>query len=193
MYLILGLGNPGKEYENTRHNIGFMAIDALADRLNITSLKLMQKCQAFIGEAEQADHKLILAQPITFMNNSGAAAAELLHWFKIPPDHLIVIYDDVDLPIGSLRLREKGAAGGHHGIESLIAHLHSTEFMRIRVGIGREGAEVTEYVLSKIPPAEREAMDVAIQSAAEAALMIVSEGPAAAMNQFNTAPAGGQE
>ncbi|MBI5699203.1 aminoacyl-tRNA hydrolase [Candidatus Saganbacteria bacterium] len=185
MFLIMGLGNPGKVYENTRHNIGFKAIDALADRLKIASLRLMQKCQAFIGEAEFSGHKLILAQPATFMNNSGAAAAQLLRWHKIPLDHLIVVYDDVDLPAGSLRLREKGTAGGHHGIESLIAHLHSTEFMRIRVGIGREGAEVTEYVLSKVPPSEREALEVAIQSAAEAALMIVAEGPAAAMNQFN--------
>jgi len=170
MYLILGLGNPGKEYENTRHNIGFRVIDALADRLKITSLKLMHKCQAFVGEAEYAGHKVILAQPNTFMNNSGAAAAQLLQWHKIPIDHLIVIYDDVDLPVGALRLREKGAAGGHHGIESLISHLHATEFMRIRVGIGREGTEVTEYVLNKIPPSERELLDSAIEGAAEAAL-----------------------
>ncbi len=170
MYLILGLGNPGKEYENTRHNIGFRVIDALADRLKITSLKLMHKCQAFVGEAEYAGHKVILAQPNTFMNNSGAAAAQLLHWYKIPIDHLIVIYDDVDLPVGALRLREKGSAGGHHGIESLISHLHTTEFVRIRVGIGREGLEVTEYVLNKIPPSERELLDSAIEGAAEAAL-----------------------
>jgi len=185
MYLILGLGNPGKEYENTRHNIGFKAIDALADRLKITSLKLMHKCQAFIGEAEFSGHKIILAQPTTFMNNSGAAAAQLLHWHKIPVDHLVVIYDDVDLPVGTLRLREKGAAGGHHGIESLISHLHTTEFMRIRVGIGREGTEVTEYVLSKIPPAERDLLEGAIQAVADAALAIVSEGRVPAMNQFN--------
>ena len=177
MYLILGLGNPGKEYENTRHNIGFRVIDALADRLKITSLKLMHKCQAFVGEAEYAGHKVILAQPNTFMNNSGAAAAQLLQWHKIPIDHLIVIYDDVDLPVGALRLREKGSAGGHHGIESLISHLHTTEFVRIRVGIGRpclpagrEGAEVTEYVLSRIPPAERELLDGSIENAAETAL-----------------------
>lgn len=175
MYLILGLGNPGKEYENTRHNIGFRVIDALADRLKITSLKLMHKCQAFVGEAEYAGHKVILAQPNTFMNNSGAAAAQLLHWHKIPIDHLIIIYDDVDLPVGSLRLREKGSAGGHHGIESIISHLHTTEFVRIRVGIGREGAEVTEYVLSKIPPAERELLDGSIENAAEAALNHLKE------------------
>lgn len=175
MYLILGLGNPGKEYENTRHNIGFRVIDAVADRLGVTSLKLMQKCQAFIGEAAYAGHKIILAQPVTFMNNSGGAAALLLKWFKIPLNHLIVVSDDVDLPVGEIRVRDKGSAGGHHGLESLIAHLHDTEFRRVRVGIGREGREVTEYVLSKIPPAEKEQLDASIEKAADAVFNLIAK------------------
>jgi len=188
MHLIVGLGNPGKEYENTRHNLGFKAIDELARRLGIKSLKT--KCQSFIAEAKIDDKKIIIAQPQTFMNNSGPAVRGLLEWFKINPANLILIYDDVDLEVGQLRLRDKGGAGGHHGVESVIASVGTTQFARIRVGIGRGGedlinCDVADYVLQNIPPAQRESLDEAVVSAADAVENIVSEGLSKAMNKFN--------
>ncbi len=185
MYLVVGLGNPGKEYANARHNMGFMAIDSLAKDLNLSSFK--SKCQAFIAEAKIEDHKIILVQPQTFMNNSGQAVQELLSWYKIDPKKLLVIYDDVDLEVGQIRLREKGGAGGHHGIESIIQHVNTTEFIRVRIGIGREGltGDVADYVLQVIPSVQRERLNMAINRAAEAALTIVQRGIAVAMNEFN--------
>lgn len=185
MYLIIGLGNPGEEYENTRHNLGFKVIEELARRWEISALK--SKHHAFIGEANVGGHKVILVQPQTFMNNSGAAARGLLEWYKINPDHLTVIYDDVDLEVGQIRVREKGAAGGHHGMESVIASLGTSSFARVRIGIGRESltADVTDYVLQKVPPSQREALDAAIITAADAAEEIIGSGLAAAMNKFN--------
>jgi len=168
MYLIVGLGNPGSEYEDTRHNLGFKVIDELARRLGITSLK--SKCHSFMAEAKLNDHKIIIAQPQTFMNNSGPAVRGLLEWFKLKPQNLILIYDDVDLEVGQLRLREKGAAGGHHGVESVIASVGTTHFARVRIGIGRENLvdDVTDYVLQKIPSAQREQLEEAVVSAADA-------------------------
>lgn len=185
MYLIVGLGNPGKEYENTRHNLGFKAIDELARRLGIKSLK--SKCQSFIAEAKIDDKKVIIAQPQTFMNNSGPAVRGLLEWFKINPENLILIYDDVDLEVGQLRVREKGGAGGHHGVESVMASVATTQFVRVRLGIGRESLtdDVTDYVLQNIPPAQRESLDEAVVSAADAVESIVSQGLLKAMNKFN--------
>jgi PTH1 family peptidyl-tRNA hydrolase len=185
MYLVIGLGNPGPEYENTRHNLGFKVVDELAARLGIKTLK--EKHHSFIGEAKIGDHKVILAQPQTFMNDSGPAVRGLLQWYKLDIKDLIVIYDDVDLEVGQLRIREKGNAGGHHGVESVIASLGATEFARVRIGIGRESmtGDVSDYVLQRIPPAQREALDAAIISAAEAVEEIIKNGLAKAMNQFN--------
>jgi PTH1 family peptidyl-tRNA hydrolase len=185
MYLIVGLGNPGPEYEDTRHNLGFRVIEELARRLGITSLK--SKCHSFIAEAKLGEHKIILAQPQTFMNNSGPAVRGLLDWFKLKPNNLILIYDDVDLEVGQLRLREKGSAGGHHGVESVIASAGTSNFARVRIGIGRENLtdDVTEYVLQKIPPAQSEPLAEAVISAADAVELIVSDGLPAAMSKFN--------
>lgn len=168
MYLIVGLGNPGPEYNGTRHNLGFKVIDELARRLGITSLK--SKCHSFIAEAKIKEHKVIIAQPQTFMNNSGPAVRGLLEWFKLKPQNLILIYDDVDLEVGQLRLREKGGAGGHHGVESVIASVGTTHFARVRIGIGRENLvdDVTDYVLQKIPASQSESLEEAIISAADA-------------------------
>jgi PTH1 family peptidyl-tRNA hydrolase len=187
MYLVVGLGNPGKEYEDTRHNLGFKAIEELASRLEIPEMRVKSKMQAFLGEAQYEGHKVILAQPITFMNLSGLAVSALLSWNKIPPDHLILIYDDVDLEVGQVRVRPRGNAGGHHGVESVINSLGTPEFNRVRIGIGRESltGDVTDYVLQKIPPAQRETLETAIQKAAEAALEIVAFGIEAGMNKFN--------
>jgi len=187
MYIIAGLGNPGPEYENTRHNIGFKVVEELARRLGLNELKQKHKLQSFIGEGSYEGHKLILAQPTTFMNNSGLAVSSILSWHKVSPNDLIVIYDDVDLEVGQVRLRPQGGAGGHHGVESIIEHISTTEFNRIRIGIGRQGfsGDVSDYVLSKIPPSERELLDPAIIKAADAALLIIAEGMPAAMNKFN--------
>ncbi len=185
MYLIAGLGNPGPEYEDTRHNLGFKVIEELARRLGITSLK--SKCRSFIAEAKLGEHKIVLVQPQTFMNDSGPAVRGLLDWFKLKADDLILVYDDVDLEVGQLRLREKGAAGGHHGVESVIASVGTSGFARVRIGIGRENLteDVTEYVLQKIPPAQQEPLAEAVISAADAIEAIVSDGLPAAMNRFN--------
>lgn len=185
MHLIVGLGNPGPEYADTRHNLGFVVIEELARRLGMTALKT--KCHSFIGEGRIADKKIILAQPQTFMNNSGPAVRGLLDWFKLKPQNLTLIYDDVDLEIGQLRLREKGAAGGHHGVESVIASVGTSNFARVRIGIGREDltGDVTDYVLQKIPPHQQEILAESVLSAAEAVLSIITDGLAAAMNKFN--------
>lgn len=178
MFLIVGLGNPGPEYENTRHNLGFEVIEELAGRLSITSLK--SKCHSFIAEAKIGNHKIIIAQPQTFMNNSGPAVRGLLEWFKINLRNLILVYDDVDLEVGQVRLREKGSSAGHHGVESVMASLGTGSFVRVRIGIGRESltGDVTEYVLQKIPPSQREVLDGAIIAAADAVEAIVNSQPA---------------
>jgi len=187
VYLIVGLGNPGEEYEQTRHNLGFRVINELAARLGLKSLK--SKHQSFVGEGLIAGHKAILAEPQTFMNNSGAAVRGLLDWHKIDPKKLIVVYDDVDLEVGQIRLREQGSAGGHHGMESVIASLGTGEFARVRVGIGRDGfsGDLANYVLQNIPPAQRETLDAAIIAAADAVEAIIADGLPLAMNRFNAA------
>jgi PTH1 family peptidyl-tRNA hydrolase len=186
MYLTVGLGNPGSEYENTRHNLGFRVIDELARRQSISSLK--SKCHSFIAETKIAEHKVIIAQPQTFMNNSGPAVRGLLDWFKIKIDNLILIYDDVDLEVGQLRVREKGNAGGHHGVESVIASVGTTHFARVRIGIGRENLtdDVTGYVLENIPASQQETLEEAVIKAADAVEAILTNGLSEAMNKFNT-------
>jgi PTH1 family peptidyl-tRNA hydrolase len=189
MYLVVGLGNPGKEYEQTRHNTGFRVIDRLSKDLGIPVSKGL--CRALIGQGNIDDHKIILAKPQTFMNLSGDSVLELVRWFKIEMDHLVVIYDDLDLETGQLRIRPKGNSGGHKGMESVINRLGTTEFARIRIGIGRPNQLFTEksasdYVLSPVPGEERETVDRAILGAAEAVEMIIKSGPEAAMNKYNT-------
>ncbi|MFC1510790.1 aminoacyl-tRNA hydrolase [Candidatus Margulisiibacteriota bacterium] len=186
MFLIVGLGNPGKEYENTRHNLGFRVINELASRLGLTSLK--SKHHSFMAEGRISAQKVIIAQPQTFMNDSGRAVRGVLEWYKLKPKDLILIYDDVDLEVGQLRVREKGNAGGHHGVESVIDNVGTTQFARVRIGIGRQNLtdDVTDYVLQNIPPAQRESLDQAILDAAEAVESIISEGLPKAMNKFNT-------
>lgn len=180
MFLIVGLGNPGPEYEDTRHNLGFKVVDELASRLGIASLK--SKHHSFIGEGKIGDHRVILAEPQTFMNSSGPAVRGILAWYKLDIKDLILVYDDVDLEVGQIRVREKGSAAGHHGVESVIASLGTAEFARVRIGIGRESltADVTDYVLQKIPPAQRETLSAAVLTAADAVEEIITHGPVAA-------------
>jgi len=187
MYLVVGLGNPGKEYESARHNIGFRVIDRISGDLKIKISK--GQCQAIIGIGENAGHRIILAKPQTFMNLSGDSVSDLVKWYKIEKDHLIVVYDDLDLDIGTLRIRPKGNSGGHKGVESIISRLGTTEFIRIRIGIGKPSGNLEEdtsaYVLSKVPKEESEAIDQAILSAAEAVPLIMKESLEAAMNKYN--------
>ncbi len=188
MYLIAGLGNPDKEYEDTRHNLGFKVIDEiLSSRFSLSALKRKKKCDAYIAEVSLAGRKLIFAQPQTYMNNSGVPVSSLLSWYKIPPEHLIVVYDDVDLEVGQLRIRLGGGFGGHHGVESVIQHAGTPDFIRVKIGIGRDSMfkDVSDYVLSKIPPEEKELLNQAITSAAAAVMEIVASGVDSAMNKFN--------
>lgn len=184
MRLIIGLGNPGEKYENTRHNIGFKVIDELALRLDIKKFKT--RCKSFVAEGKVGNHKVLLAQPQTFMNNSGEALSELVSWYKINPNKLILIYDDVDLEAGKIRIRSRGTAGGHHGVESVLAHAKSPEFARIRIGIGKDEKVSTEiYVLQNIPIGQREILALAVTRAAEAAEEIIGGNLESAMNKFN--------
>jgi len=185
MFLIVGLGNPGKEHENTRHNIGFKVIEELAKRIGIKNLKV--KCKAFIGTGEIEGKKVILAEPQTFMNLSGESVRDLLNWYKLSVDRLILIYDDADLDVGELRLRRGGGGAGHKGVESVIACIGSTEFIRVRIGIGRESleADITDYVLQEIPLIQKDIIDKAIFNAADATLCILNQGLEGAMNKFN--------
>ncbi|MCU0640693.1 MAG: aminoacyl-tRNA hydrolase [Candidatus Margulisbacteria bacterium] len=185
MYLVAGLGNPGAEYAKTRHNLGFWAVDELAVRLGVKNFKA--KHRALLAEAKLGATGLIILKPQTFMNESGLAVQAASAWHKIAPDRLIVIYDDVDLEVGQIRIREKGSAGGHHGMESIIAHLGTTEFARVRIGIGRDSltGDVSDYVLQPVPAAQRAALQQAAVTAAEAVEQIIARGLPAAMSQFN--------
>jgi len=191
-WLIVGLGNPGPDYVETRHNAGFMVVDALADRLGIGLGA--EAARAVIGEGEvppaapeAALVPVALAKPLTFMNRSGPAVAALLERYGLAADRLLLVYDDLALPVGSLRLRPTGSAGGHNGVQSVIGALGSTEFPRLRVGVGDSfpaGGQV-DFVLSPFDDAEREAVEAALAAAADAALTVVRDGLVAAMNRHN--------
>ena len=185
MYLIVGLGNPGKEYEKTRHNVGFMVVDYLARALGIAALKEKHKLKALMAEIKVGGHKVIFAEPLTYMNRSGEAVSEIVQWYKIPKDHIILVSDDVDLKLGQLRIRKKGAAGGHKGLESVIQHLKTADFTRLRIGVGRGQAETADYVLGNFPKPELLLIDDAIVRAADAIIHIVYNGADSAMNKFN--------
>ncbi|MGO3732436.1 MAG: aminoacyl-tRNA hydrolase [Vagococcus sp.] len=168
MKLIVGLGNPGAQYRETKHNVGFITLDELAYRENISFNK--HQFEADIAEYFVNGEKIILAKPQTFMNESGRSIRPLMDYYAIDVEDMLVIYDDLDLPIGKIRLRQKGSAGGHNGIKSLIAHIGTTEFNRIKVGIDRpsRSQEVVSYVLSTFPKATHDDMLSSIKQAADA-------------------------
>ncbi len=187
MYIIVGLGNPGKEYQNTRHNIGYDVIDRLAERENISVLE--KKHRAIIGKGCVAGKKCVLAKPVTYMNLSGESVRELVDYYKADETaELIVVSDDVSLDVGQIRVRRKGSAGGHNGLKSIISHLGHEEFMRVKMGVGEKpgGWDLADYVLGRFSPAERKIMDEAAEHAAEAIRMMVGGEVDAAMNRFNT-------
>ena len=186
MYIIVGLGNPEAKYNGTRHNIGFSAVTVLADENNI-SLDT-KKHKAIIGKGVIAGQKVILALPQTYMNLSGESVRELVDYYKIDPaDELIVIYDDIDLPPGKLRIRPKGSAGGHNGIKNIIAHLGGQEFPRIRIGVGEKpkGWDLADYVLGKFSKEEEPVIRKALLQTTKVCEVIMNEDVRAAMNQFN--------
>lgn len=185
MKIIVGLGNPGNEYAKTRHNVGFMLIDALADNLNITLWK--DKFNAQIAEGRIGTEKILLVKPQTYMNNSGEAVGPLMRWYKLEPEDIIVAHDDMDIPAGTVRIRKKGSSGGHNGIKSLIAHLGSENFARIRLGIGRPlpGWSVVKHVLAPFPAEDKIEVDKAIDYLIPAVKCIITDGLDIAMNKYN--------
>lgn len=186
MYIIVGLGNPGKQYEHTRHNVGFDTIDVLAERYRISVDA--KKYKALYGKGLIEGNKVILAKPQTYMNLSGESVRELIDFYKIDEaEELIVIYDDISLEPGQLRLRAKGSAGGHNGIKNIIAHLGGQEFKRIKVGVGEKpkGYDLADYVLSRFSKEERQRVDASLERAADAAVKIITDDMASAMNEYN--------
>lgn len=186
MYIIVGLGNPKKEYEGTRHNIGFMAIDTIADKMDISVIE--SKHKALIGKGYIGGQKVILAKPMTFMNLSGESVRELVDYYKIDEEEeLIVLYDDISLEPGKLRLRKKGSAGGHNGIKNIIAHLGHDKFNRVKIGVGEKpkGWDLADYVLGRFNKEEQQVMKEALQKTAEAVECIISDDIDSAMNRYN--------
>jgi PTH1 family peptidyl-tRNA hydrolase len=187
-FLLIGLGNPGREYRDNRHNIGFMLIDRLAVRLNARGMKLQSK--AIVTSGLYEERKLILAKPQTYMNLSGQSVQGLLHFYKIPPENLIVAHDDLDLPLGTIRIRPGGGAGGQRGMASTIERLGTKDFPRLRLGIGRPPGRMDSaaYVLQNFSRADMLLVSETLDRAADAALTFVTEGLNAAMNKFNSGP-----
>ena len=186
MYIIAGLGNPGRKYENTRHNTGFRVLDGLADRYGIAVEQ--RKHKALCGTGMVEGQKVLLMKPQTYMNLSGESIREAVEYYRVDPEcELLVIYDDISLEPGQLRIRKKGSAGGHNGIKSIIAHLGTQEFPRIKVGVGARPPrmDLADYVLGHFTKEEQEVMAEAYREAADAAAMFLTDGPERAMNIFN--------
>lgn len=182
--MAVGLGNPGRRYERTRHNAGARAIELLAARLGAKLKK--SKSAALVADTNAHGTRLLLARPITYMNESGPPVAQLMRWFSLPPEQLIVVYDEVDLSAFTLRLRRGGGTAGHNGLESIVASIDTSDFYRVRIGVGRPPGRVgPDWVLERIPKGQREDMAVAEAQAADAVLAIINDGIDAAMNQFH--------
>jgi PTH1 family peptidyl-tRNA hydrolase len=181
--LIVGLGNPGPRYENTRHNLGFWVVNQLLLRLRLDRLE--HSCRSLIARTELHGLETIFAKPMTYMNNSGQAVSQLVQRFDITLGDLCVVCDDLNLDIGVLRVRQAGSNGGHNGMSSIILHLGTQDFPRLRVGIGKAEGDWMDYVLSEFSTADREEIDWVVQFAADAVETFVTDGVQAAMNRFN--------
>jgi PTH1 family peptidyl-tRNA hydrolase len=184
-YLLVGLGNPGREYRANRHNLGFMTVDQLSQVLSIRLSRVQSK--ALVGIGFQDTNKVILAKPQTFMNLSGQAVSSLLRFYKIPLERLLVIHDELDLPLGTLRLRPGGGSAGNRGLASIIQQLGTQEFPRLRIGVGHPPGQMSgaDYVLQDFPPAEQELLEMVLKRAVEAAQVFIKSGLETAMNQYN--------
>ncbi len=185
MYVILGIGNPGKQYDNTRHNIGFISLDFLAASWGITIHKIKHK--ALIGEGQRGGEKVLLVKPQTYVNLSGESAGEILRFYKIPPENLIVICDDVNLDEGRVRIRPKGSDGGHNGLKSILYHVGSDAFPRIRLGVGKKPPEydLADWVLGKFSDEQIKIMAKTVDEVPAMVETIMKRGVQSAMNQYN--------
>ena len=185
MYVIAGLGNPGREYEGTRHNVGFMTLDALADKYNIDVREKAFK--GLIGKGVIEGNKVILVKPQTYMNLSGECIRQVMDYYKVDPSEFIVIYDDISLVPGGIRIRKKGSAGGHNGIKNIIAHLGTQEFPRVRIGVGEKPArmDLADYVLGHFTDEDWKTMGERLETAGEIAKSFCLAGIDITMNQFN--------
>lgn len=186
MYIIVGLGNPSKQYENTRHNVGFEVVDRLAEKYYISVTE--KKHRAFCGSGVIEGQKVLLVKPQTFMNLSGESVRSVAEFYKCDSaTQLIIICDDINLDVGQLRIRKKGSAGGHNGLKNIISHLHTEEFMRIRIGVGNkpEGYDLADFVLGHFSRQERAAIEDGEEAAAEAVKVILAGGIDEAMNLYN--------
>jgi PTH1 family peptidyl-tRNA hydrolase len=184
--MIVGLGNPGREYASTRHNLGFMVVDEIARRLGGGERK--SRFRAELREVRDDGEKLVLIKPQTYMNLSGTSVREAAHWYKIPPSDLLVVVDDIDLPFGTLRMRPDGGSGGHNGLKSIIAELGTQEFPRFRIGIGRGQGHAVRQVLGRFNADEERALPELIAAAADCALDWARHGALATMNRCNRRP-----
>lgn len=185
-WLLVGLGNPGTQYAATRHNMGFMALDRLADREGFRFNKL--RFRAWTTEWMVNGEKVLVMKPQTYMNLSGESVGEAARFYKVPADHVLVISDDVSLPVGKLRIRKSGSAGGHNGLKNIIQHLGTDAFPRIKVGVGmpdHPDHEMIDWVIGKPQGEEAKTLRAALDRAADAALSVIDEGPDRAMNRFN--------
>jgi PTH1 family peptidyl-tRNA hydrolase len=184
MKVVIGLGNPGLQYKQTRHNLGFMVVEALGEELGLQ--KEQQKFQALVGETSFGGQKVLLVKPQTYMNLSGVSVRQMVDWYKLELEQILVVYDDLALPLGQLRLRAKGSAGGHNGIKSIIQHLGTETFPRLKVGIDRPlFGEVSGYVLGRFSEEERKLLPELINRASQAIQTWLGEGILAAMNKYN--------
>ncbi|MDD6856175.1 MAG: aminoacyl-tRNA hydrolase [Oscillospiraceae bacterium] len=185
-WLIVGLGNPGPEYAKTRHNVGFRCLDLLAETLGVRVDKA--KFQGLYGQTDYHGNRLYLLKPLTYMNLSGRSVLQLSAFFQVPPQRIIVLFDDISLEPGRLRVRPNGSAGGHNGIKSIIAELGSQEFPRVKLGVGAKphpDFDLAAWVLSTFSAQEEKALSVSLENGAQAALTIIDQGTAAAANKFN--------
>ena len=185
-WLVVGLGNPGDKYENTRHNAGFMVVDELAERLHVPVQRL--KYKALTNTAEVGGKRVLLMKPVTYMKLSGEAVRQAAEFYKIPPERVLVISDDVSLPVGKLRIRKGGSAGGHNGLKSIIAQLGSDRFPRLKIGVGEKphpDYDMADWVLSKFAGADRQMIEEAMKRAADAVECLLRDGADQAMNKFN--------
>ena len=188
MKIVIGLGNPGKEYESTRHNAGFMTIDKLAGKYSVSINEYKHK--ALCGKAMIGLDKVLLVKPQTYMNNSGEAVREVMDYYKVEPTDIIIIYDDIDLDPSQLRIREQGTAGSHNGMKSVIKHMGTTEFPRVRVGVGAkpENWDLADYVLAHPEGEDKKHIDEGIDKAVTAIEMLLKDEKSEAMNMFNKKP-----
>lgn len=185
-WILAGLGNPGSKYESTRHNMGWLALDSLMEKESFKLSKLRFK--AWTGILEKNGNKILVMKPQTYMNLSGEAVGQAARFYKVPPERVLVISDDVSLPQGKLRIRRSGSAGGHNGLKNIIAHLGTDQFPRVKVGVGnkpRPDSDMAAWVLGKFTGPDKEAMEAAVKKAADAVTCLIEQGADKAMAQFN--------